>query len=475
MRIVYITGNLRPTKSSSMVSAGQNIKRFLLILGDIAVFQGSLLLTLLIRYGNISSNALQLHVWPFAILTVIWLMIFYITGLYDLSLIRDTMKFFRLYIEGMVANLAVALAFFYLIPFFSIAPRTNLFLDFVIALLLGYCWRTLFKLTLADRFARGNVIFIGQAKEVKPLQELIDRSALGLSLAAAITIDGLSDPSIPIEWRTDVAGLQKMIQDFKITTVVLGVRPDAIPELKNSLYQSLFSPILFLDRAEIEEATTGRIPLSHVNETWFLSHLKETEKTWYEVVKRAADILIAIPFAVVTAILTPFIALLIKLSSPGPVFYSQIRVGRNGKLIKIYKFRSMRIDAEASGPQFTAKTASDPRVTSIGRFLRQTRIDELPQIWNVLHGDLSLIGPRPERPEFVTPLVEKMPYYALRHLTRPGLTGWAQVKFLTPTATLDDNLTKLQYDLYYIKNRSLLLDAAILLKTVGIVLRRQGT
>ncbi|HEU0050483.1 MAG TPA: sugar transferase, partial [Patescibacteria group bacterium] len=210
-------------------------------------------------------------------------------------------------------------------------------------------------------------------------------------------------------------------------------------------------------------------------ETWFLSHLKETEKTWYEVVKRAADILIAIPFAVVTAILTPFIALLIKLSSPGPVFYSQIRVGRNGKLIKIYKFRSMRIDAEASGPQFTAKTASDPRVTSIGRFLRQTRIDELPQIWNVLHGDLSLIGPRPERPEFVTPLVEKMPYYALRHLTRPGLTGWAQVKFLTPTATLDDNLTKLQYDLYYIKNRSLLLDAAILLKTVGIVLRRQGT
>ncbi|HEU0050820.1 MAG TPA: hypothetical protein VFQ60_02060, partial [Patescibacteria group bacterium] len=217
-----------------MVSAGQNIKRFLLILGDIAVFQGSLLLTLLIRYGNISSNALQLHVWPFAILTVIWLMIFYITGLYDLSLIRDTMKFFRLYIEGMVANLAVALAFFYLIPFFSIAPRTNLFLDFVIALLLGYCWRTLFKLTLADRFARGNVIFIGQAKEVKPLQELIDRSALGLSLAAAITIDGLSDPSIPIEWRTDVAGLQKMIQDFKITTVVLGVRPDAIPELKNS-------------------------------------------------------------------------------------------------------------------------------------------------------------------------------------------------------------------------------------------------
>jgi lipopolysaccharide/colanic/teichoic acid biosynthesis glycosyltransferase len=135
----------------------------------------------------------------------------------------------------------------------------------------------------------------------------------------------------------------------------------------------------------------------------------------------------------------------------------------------------MDADAEKDGPRFTASTKTDPRLFPLGRLLRQLRIDELPQIWNVLRGDLSFVGPRPERPEFVEPLTERMPYYNLRHLTRPGLTGWAQVRFLTPTSSLEDNLKKLQYDLYYIKHRSLMLDLAILLKTVGIVLRRQGT
>jgi lipopolysaccharide/colanic/teichoic acid biosynthesis glycosyltransferase len=171
----------------------------------------------------------------------------------------------------------------------------------------------------------------------------------------------------------------------------------------------------------------------------------------------------------------PFIAITTKLSSKGPIIYSQLRVGKNGKTFKIYKFRTMHIDAEKDGARFTADAKTDPRLFAFGRFMRRARIDELPQIWNVLIGDLSLIGPRPERPEFVTPLIERMPYYALRHLTRPGLTGWAQVMFLTPTASLEDNLKKLQYDLYYIKHRSFFLDALILLRTIGIVLRRQGT
>jgi lipopolysaccharide/colanic/teichoic acid biosynthesis glycosyltransferase len=169
------------------------------------------------------------------------------------------------------------------------------------------------------------------------------------------------------------------------------------------------------------------------------------------------------------------VALAIKLSSPGKIFYSQVRVGRHGANIRIWKFRTMKEDAEKEGPQFSTDVKTDPRITSVGRILRQLRVDELPQIWNVLKGDLSLIGPRPERPEFVEPLLDRMPYYQLRHLTKPGLTGWAQVLFLTPTSSLDDNLKKLQYDLYYIKHRSFLLDAAILLKTIGIVLKRQGT
>lgn len=143
--------------------------------------------------------------------------------------------------------------------------------------------------------------------------------------------------------------------------------------------------------------------------------------------------------------------------------------------MRIWKFRTMHTDSERGGAQFTANAKTDPRLFKFGRIMRQLRIDELPQVWNVIRGDLSFVGPRPERPEFVAPLNEQVPYYALRHLARPGLTGWAQVLYLTPTAHLEDNLKKLQYDLYYIKHRSLVLDAAILLKTIGIVLRRQGT
>ncbi len=458
-----------------MINFGQNIKRFLLIFGDIVVFQGALLLTLWIRYGSVTQSAWQQHAWPFAGLTVAWIMVFYIIGLYDLTLIRDSFKLFRMYLEGMVINLVVAVACFYLIPFFDIAPRTNLFLDFALCLLLGYGWRTIFKQFLSERFSRGNVLFIGPTCEAKQVHELLQKSSLGLQLAAALTTDDLQDDSISIRWSSEPAQFKELVDANKISTIVLGIHPDAFPAIKQALYQTIASATLLLDRAELEEVTTGRIPLSHVNEMWFLNHLRETEKSWYETMKRAMDIVLAIPFVVATAIIFPFIALLIKLGSPGPIFYTQVRIGKHGKTIRIAKFRSMRIDAEAQGPQFTASTATDPRITPVGRFLRQTRLDELPQIWNVLRGDLSLVGPRPERPEFVGPLIERMPYYALRHLTRPGLTGWAQVKFLTPIAQLDDNLTKLQYDLFYIKNRSIILDLAILLKTIGIVLRRQGT
>ncbi len=458
-----------------MVNRGQNIKRFLLIIGDLVVFQGSLLLTLLIRYGRITEIAWQQHRWPFAIISLVWIVGFYIAGLYDLTLVRNPLKFFRTYVEGMIANLAAAVAFFYLIPFFTIAPRTNLFLDFVLSLLIGYFWRILFNRFLSECFSRGNVLYIGPSKELAQLQELFKKSSLGLTLTAAISTEGISDPTVSIRWVPDTTHFLRLIEEEKISTIVLGIKPDQFPEIKKALYEALFTSVTLLDRAEIEEATTGRIPLSYVSETWFLDHLRGSQKTWYEAVKRVTDVVLAIPFGILTLVLYPFVALAIKLSAPGPVFYTQTRVGKNGKSFNIIKFRSMKMDAESTGPQFTADAKTDPRLFAIGRWMRRLRIDELPQIWNVLKGDLSLIGPRPERPEFVAPLIERMPHYALRHLIRPGLTGWAQVKFLTPTASLEDNLKKLQYDLFYVKHRSLVMDLAILLKTIGIVLRRQGT
>ncbi len=439
------------------------------MIGDFLVFELSLILSLAGRYGAIHESDLQAHLIPFSILFLLWMAGLYVAGLYNLTLLRNPLRIFRSFAEGMIGNLLVGLAFFYLIPGFGIAPRTNLFLIFTLSLLLGYAWRLCFLQLVDRRLITGRILFIGPESESADVERLIEQSSLGYKLVAQYW-------PTPGETGEQMAeNVDRLVKEHQITTVVLGQLQEQTEGIDRLLYSLLLNSVTLIDRAEIEELTTGRIPLRFVTDRWFLTHVREGEKHWYESVKRYFDILMAVPFGLVTLVLMPFLALAVRLSSPGPIFYSQVRVGYQGKPIKIWKLRTMHINAEAQGPQFTSSTKLDPRITKIGRILRQLRLDELPQIWNVFRGDLSFVGPRPERPEFVEPLIAKMPYYSLRHLTRPGLTGWAQVVWLTPTAQLDDNLIKLQYDLYYIKHRSFALDAAILLKTIGIVIRRQGT
>ncbi len=439
------------------------------MLGDFLVFELSLVISLAGRYGSIRESDLATHLVPFSILFVLWMAGLYAAGLYNLSLLRNPLRIFRAFAEGMIGNLLVGVAFFYLVPGLNIAPRTNLFLTFTLSLLLGYAWRLCFLRFVDRRLATGRVLFIGSESESTEVSQLLDQSSLGFKLVAKFDPNGGEAPE-QMEKQMD-----QLVKDHQITAVVLGQPQEKTGGMDHLLYSLLLNSIALIDRTEIEELTTGRIPLRFVSDRWFLTHIREGEKHWYESVKRYFDVLLAVPFGLVALVLMPFLALAVRVSSPGPIFYSQLRVGYQGKPIRIWKLRTMRTDAEVHGPQFTSDTKSDPRITKIGRLLRQLRLDELPQIWNVFRGDLSFVGPRPERPEFVEPLIAKMPYYALRHLTRPGLTGWAQVVWLTPTASLDDNLLKLQYDLYYIKHRSFALDAAILLKTIGIVIRRQGT
>jgi lipopolysaccharide/colanic/teichoic acid biosynthesis glycosyltransferase len=166
-------------------------------------------------------------------------------------------------------------------------------------------------------------------------------------------------------------------------------------------------------------------------------------------------------------------ALAIRLTSPGPVLYHQQRVGKDAHIFTVHKFRSMRVDAEAATGAVWASKKGDPRVTPIGAFLRRSRLDEIPQLWNVLKGDMSFVGPRPERPEFVADLTHQIPFYGQRHVVRPGLTGWAQVRY-TYGASTEDALQKLQYDLYYIKNLSIALDVFIIFETVKTVVLRKG-
>ncbi|MEN9558561.1 MAG: hypothetical protein RL141_930 [Candidatus Parcubacteria bacterium] len=463
------------------------LKRLPVVLGDIIALQISLVVMLWLRYGTLNQNLWHQHLPAFAWVTGFWVIGLFVTGLYDPTKSRNGLAFFRLFLEGMIANLLVAFAFFYLLPVFGIAPRTTLLLFFAVSCAILYVWRLGWNRLSFQDSLKNRLLVIGAREDILSLYRLLADGTLGMNLVAAIQTDtatsDLSEEMLPTEvrWETDIAALDRLIAEARVTAIVPGHGVNDIPAVRDALYRLLFSPIALLDRRELEESLTGRIPLAHVDKAWFIEHLREPEKAWYDAAKRAGDVVLSVPFGIITLVLMPVVALLIKASAPGPVFIHQTREGRHGKPFTLLKFRTMIANAPdgsaegTTGPQFTASAKADPRLFPIGRFLRQLRIDELPQIWNVLRGDMSFVGPRPERPAFVKPLVEQMPYYALRHLARPGLTGWAQVQFTEPTASLKDNLKKLQYDLYYIQHRSLVLDAAILLKTIGIVLRRQGT
>ena len=450
-----------------------NIKRLFLIVGDVLALQAALVAMLALRYGEVTPVTWQQHQVPFLYVTAFWVIGLFVTGLYDLTKARNGLAFFRLFLEGMFVNLLLAFAFFYLVPVFGIAPRTNLLLYFAIALLFMYAWRLLFNRYVARGLFRNRLLYLGPAEDALKICELLKGYPLGFQLCAVIhTTPRSTHETHGLRWEERIAALEDVMAQERVNAIVLGHSLDALPELRDALYRTLFTQTAIIDRKELEETLTGRVPVASVTKAWFLEHLRESDKAWYEGVKRALDVLIAIPVGLVTITLSPFIALAIKATSRGPVFFTQERVGRHGKRFRIVKFRTMRQDAEANGAQFAVR--QDPRTTPVGRFLRATRLDELPQVWNVLKGDMSFVGPRPERPEFVEQLTERMPYYALRHLTRPGLTGWAQVQYRY-ASSLDDNLVKLQYDLFYVKHRSLVLDAAILLKTINTVLRQQGT
>jgi sugar transferase (PEP-CTERM system associated) len=229
---------------------------------------------------------------------------------------------------------------------------------------------------------------------------------------------------------------------------------------------------------KIEEATSwlekisGKIEVENLYPSWLIFADGFRRSSMFIILRRALSIGISLVGILISIPLWPLVMLIIKFDSPGPVFYTQRRVGKGGTIFKVVKFRTMRQDAEAGkGPQWAG--LNDPRVTRVGRFLRSSRLDEIPQLWCVLKGDMAFVGPRPERPEFVESLSKEIPYYGVRHMVRPGLTGWAQIRYKYGS-TVQDALEKLQYDLFYIKNASIGLDLLIMFQTIKTVLLRRG-
>jgi exopolysaccharide biosynthesis polyprenyl glycosylphosphotransferase len=272
----------------------------------------------------------------------------------------------------------------------------------------------------------------------------------------------------------EVTELLSIIQEEQAEIILLDSSSGfQIPDkLIDELIKLKFRGIQIIELGTFFEKLTSRVPLLHLPGHWFLNSqiFNEISNQSLLRAKRIFDITISILLAPIAIILILLSCIIIKLSSPGKVIYSQTRVGQNGNEFLVYKLRSMVEDSEKDGAQWT--TTNDPRITPFGKFIRATRIDELPQLWNIFKGEMSLIGPRPERPEFANNLKEEIPYYDLRHSVKPGLTGWAQVN--EPLATPTDSLQKLEFDLFYIRHLSFWLEISIILKTIRVILMRKG-
>lgn len=457
------------------------IKQLILLFGDLLCMYLALTIALMARYRTMDlSGYWQTHRLSFGILFALWVVVLFINNVYDLRRAKNTILFFQNLSLTFLTNFFLGLAFFYFIPAFRITPKTNLILVVLLALVLVSLWRALFNWLLGPSLLKRSILFLGYHPRLDELVTLFGNDPqIGYQVVAVV------DPAhdqIPatmrasVECFADPLRLRAVVDIKDVNLIVISPTLARSAELEKELYELLFWRVEMADLASFYEAVTGRVNTDMLSESWFLQNLRESRKQYYDAARTVFDLLAAVILGIGFIIMFPFVALAVLLESGRPLFIKQARMGYNNRVFTIYKLRTMYAQnpdgmAERGKPQFAQ--ANDRRITRVGRWLRRFRIDELPQVWNVLRREMNIIGPRPERPEFVEQLQERVPFYTIRHLLRPGITGWAQVNYRYG-ATLEESLVKLEYDLFYMKNRSLLIDIVIMLKTIHIIVKAMG-
>jgi len=413
--------------------------------------------------------------WMFAV-TAFWLMLARVNDLYDLKIAAYNSTVLIALSKVTLQALLIYLVIYFLSPPQSL-PRHVIVFFVVFAFILVGAWRWTYATTFTTPSFRPRTLVVGAGRAGRTIVNAIqEHRHLDYNLIGFIDDDealqGQLIEGLPV--LGTYRNLPGLAEQYGVSEIVLAVTRN----LRHELFQALLTchehGINIIPMSEFYEQTTGRVPVEHIGDDWYvalpLTHSASANP--YRWLKRLLDILLALFGLVVTAPLCLILAIAIRLDTPGPVLYRQARVGRGGQLFNLIKFRSMITDAEKHN-QAEWASPSDPRITRVGRIIRQTHLDELPQLINILRGEMSFIGPRPERPEFVAKLQEHIPFYRTRFAVRPGLTGWAQVRY-GYGSSVEDALVKLQYDLYYAKHQSLSLDLLILFKSIGEVLLLRG-
>ncbi len=430
-------------------------KKLFLFFGDTLAYWLAFCLTLILRWGSALTPAFVLA--NFALWLALWLawcLIAYSMQLYSRAVYGS--RKYDWIVAGTVALCillgAAGMVFYFYgrMPDATISPRGSLLLFWMLFGIAFISWRSIAESVLAKHMVE-RVLIIGSSSEL---------AALAASLAAHpeygfVAFSITQVPSSP-------TALARLIKEENAETVVS--TDDLFPRDLHPILSSLSSlNVNFCDPGMFYENKIGKISLGSVSNIWALTSVVRRTSPAFGLSKTFGEKTLALVAGICLSPLLLLIAGLIKLTSEGPVLYTQTRVGLHGKQFLLYKFRTMRKDAEAAGPQWAKE--DDPRVTPVGKALRATHLDELPQLFNIVRGELSFVGPRPERPEFVQELAKTIPFYTLRHIVQPGITGWAQINY-PYGASIEDAKEKLQYDLYYLKHRSLALDLSIVLKTI---------
>ncbi len=437
-------------------------KSLLFLVADLVALYAALFITLAIRYRGAFWTAFVVqHAVPFSMIFAMWVLVFYIAGLYDLRRLRNSIDFVKTLYLCIGIGAALAVALFYAVPAFGIAPKTNLLIFIVLFALIETPWRRFLNRAMATGDALHKVLFVGDGATGAEVKRVIRENAqFGYAIKAEIDErDAYAHP----QTIADAAAREG------VNLIVIPRKLKRESGLAAVLYDLFSKGYLVSDLVNFYELILRKVPLDDLEEAWFLENIENVGQ-FYDPLKRALELVFALALGIVLLPLELLIALLVKLTSRGPVLIRQTRTGRLGREFTLYKFRSMYAlapdgHAETAGAQWSAGGGRDPRITPFGRALRASHLDELPQLWNIVRGDTSFVGPRPERPEIVERLKAQIPYYEVRLLVTPGVTGWAQINHRADR-DVEDVKEKLQYDVFYLKNRSLVLDGAIVLRTI---------
>jgi len=399
---------------------------------------------------------------------------FYYGDLYDFRLLTNRRDLFVHILQSLGASALVLAAVYLIFP--ALVIGRGVFVTAATFLVTAFaCWRVVVEWFMSRIGPRTRLLLVGISPAAEALaRELGDRKDLGIDIVGFVETEPMLVERSNLQAKVigTIEDIPAIVRARSIDRVVVSLA-DARGKLPMSkLLDMKLDGVTFDHLASVYEEYTGKIAVENLRPSWliFSSGFQKTRRL--KAAKRLADVVIAVVGLLFSLPLMLVIGALVKLTSPGPAVYRQQRVGLDGRVFTIWKFRSMRNDAEAVTGAVWA-TPGDSRVTKIGRHLRRMRLDEIPQLWNVLIGDMSLIGPRPERPEFVKNLTREIAFYGQRHVIKPGLTGWAQIRY-TYGASVEDAMQKLQYDFFYIKNMSLALDFYIIVQTVKIVIRGRG-